>query len=476
MKNLILFILIIVMYFSNDYAQYQNIYSAQSVREDLKYLYQTLDKSHYNLYKNTPKEIFNKEFDNIYYSINDSLTLLQIDRLFHRFVALARDGHTNLPDPPISSYLQYLKNNGTLFPLNIYFENRRVYVLDNFSSDSSIIPGDEIVSINGKSMNDYLDDIYDYLCGDNKYSKASTIESFTFPRMNWIVKDEEKNFKIGIRKHDGSLINKNVLSVQAAKFEQRMAGKKPLLDQTRFFCFIDDVAYLKPGIFYSIKTNEQNHYKGSMTNNYNFIKYLDSCFTLIYKMNINKLIIDLRDNPGGSATFSNPMVAFIATKPFIINSNFFMRTSEISKKFWKEVNDTSELFTDIKKEVMSRQDGERFVISSNKYKYYPRKDTLKYNGKVYVLINRFTFSQAIEVAQIISSYNLGILIGEKTPPLKSANARQFILPNTRITVSFSEAYYDNISLSKGVCPDYIIHDDLLTEKDEILDFALNLMK
>ena len=170
------------------------------------------------------------------------------------------------------------------------------------------------------------------------------------------------------------------------------------------------------------------------------------------------------------------MVAFIATKPFIINSNFFIRTSEISKKFWKEVNDTSELFTDIKKEVMSRQDGERFVISSNKYKYYPRKDTLKYNGKVYVLINRFTFSQAIEVAQIISSYNLGILIGEKTPPLKSANARQFKLPNTRITVSFSEAYYDNISLSKGVRPDYIIHDDLLTEKDEILDFALNLMK
>jgi hypothetical protein len=31
-------------------------------------------------------------------------------------------------------------------------------------------------------------------------------------------------------------------------------------------------------------------------------------------------------------------------------------------------------------------------------------------------------------------------------------------------------------MSKGVIPDYLINDDLLTEKDEILDFTLNLIK
>jgi hypothetical protein len=45
-----------------------------------------------------------------------------------------------------------------------------------------------------------------------------------------------------------------------------------------------------------------------------------------------------------------------------------------------------------------------------------------------------------------------------------------------MTVSYSEAYYGDTSLSNGVIPDYLISDDLLTEKDEILDYALNLIK
>jgi hypothetical protein len=77
---------------------------------------------------------------------------------------------------------------------------------------------------------------------------------------------------------------------------------------------------------------------------------------------------------------------------------------------------------------------------------------------------------------MIKKYKFGKLIGEQTSPLKSANARQFLLPNTQIVVYFSEAYYDDPFLVNGVTPDYEVSDDLLTENDEILDYALRLIK
>jgi hypothetical protein len=58
----------------------------------------------------------------------------------------------------------------------------------------------------------------------------------------------------------------------------------------------------------------------------------------------------------------------------------------------------------------------------------------------------------------------------------SANGRQFRLPNTQLTVTFPEAYYGDTLMSKGVIPDYAINDDVLTEKDEILDYTLKLIR
>ena len=476
MNKIRLYVLITIIFAQISLSQSQSKYSAQQVKEDFDYLYKTLEASHYNLYANTKKEVFDKEYKRISESIPDSLPLIQIDRLFHKFVALAKDGHCTLPDPPISSYVSYLQNGGTVFPLNVYFKNQQVFVLDNYSSDSSIMPGDEIISINGKSINDNMKDIYDYLCADNDYSKNAAIETYSFPRIFWIVNGESKLFSVGIKNNDGKQINIPLSPISAGEFEGKLAKKKPLMSQTRSFQFINDVAYIKPGIFYNARKDGNTQLNNNMLDNKEFIQFLDSCFTLIHDKKTLDLIIDLRDNPGGSATFSNPMVAFFATEPFTVGSKFLLRTSEISKNFWKDMSETSELLVDIKKEILSRGNGSRFELSSTKYKYPPRNDSLKFYGKVYVLINRFSFSQAIEAAGMIQQYKFGKLIGEQTSPLMSANARQFKLPNTQMTVYYSEAYYGDSSFVNGVIPDYLISDDILTEKDEILDYTLKLIR
>ncbi len=458
------------------FAQPRTKYSVQQVKEDFEYLYKTLDASHYNLYLNTKKEVFDREYKRISESITDSLSPLQIYRLFCRFVALAKDGHCTLPDLPWSSYGSYIQNGGTVFPLNVYFRERQVFVLDNFSPDSSIAPGDEIVSVDGKPIIDELKNLYNHICSDNEYSKNSWIEAVTFPRAYWIVNGEKKSFEIGIRKKDGKQLDCHISAIPTGEFEARMSHKKPLLNQTRNFHFIDDVAYIKPGVFYNLQKGGSPQLNSTVLDNKEFTQFLDSCFILIHNKKTRNLIIDLRDNPGGANTFSNPLVAFFATEPFIGGGDkFFLRTSEISKSFWKDVGDTSELSADIKKEMLSRENGNRFEIPTSKYKYRPRTDSLRFQGCVYVLINRFSGSQAVEVPAMIQHYGFGKLVGERTSPLASANARQFELPNTQLTVYYSEAYYGDTSMSNGVAPDYMVSDDPLTDKDKILDYTLKLI-
>jgi hypothetical protein len=78
------------------FAQPQTKYSAQQVKTDFEYLYKTLDASHYNLYAFTKKEVFDSVYRKIEVSIKDSLTSLQVYRLFQPYLALAKMGECNI--------------------------------------------------------------------------------------------------------------------------------------------------------------------------------------------------------------------------------------------------------------------------------------------------------------------------------------------------------------------------------------------
>ncbi len=474
MKRKIIITILAALFGGNSLINGQIKFNAESVKEDLLFLYQTLDKSHFDLFTNTPKAVFDREFEKIENSLNDSMSLLQIDRIFRPFVALTNEGHCSL-ELPINSYVSYLQKGGTLFPLDLYFNDNKVLVLDNFSNDSAIKVGDEIIAINGTPIDSILNTLYKYVSGENTYSKKISIESISFPRLYWIIYDGQTKFEVAIKRNNSILGRIQISSIPAGEFEAKKSKQNPRSNQTRMFQYINNIGYLRPGQFFNSEQKNSIQNNSSLLDNKNFVHFLDSCFSIIRANNTSELIIDLRGNPGGAATFSNPLIAFFATEPFIGASGFKIRTSKISKEFWRNVTDTSQLIMDIKQQILSENDGERFEIDGNKYKYQPRNDSLKYNGNVFVIIDGLTFSQAIEVAGMIKKYGFGTLFGEPTTPLMSANARQFKLLNTQLTVTFPEAYYGDTSMINGVIPDYYVHDNILTEKDEILDYTIKMI-
>lgn len=331
MKRKIIILILAALFGSNSLIKGQTKFDVESIKEDLSFLYQTLDKSHYDLYANTSKAVFDREFNRIKSAVNDSLSLIQIDRLFHPFVALTNEGHCSL-ELPISSYVLYLQKGGTLFPLDIYFNDNKVLVLDNFSSDSAIKVGDEIIAINGTPINSILKSFYKYVSGENIYTKEISIESISFSRLYWIINDEQTKFEVSIKRNDLILRGIQISSIPAGEFETKKAKQNPRSNQTREFRYINNIAYLRPGQFFNSGQQNSIQINSSVLDNKKFIRFIDSCFTIIHTKNTSELIIDLRGNPGGAATFSNPLLAFFASEPFIGASGFKIRTSKISQQ------------------------------------------------------------------------------------------------------------------------------------------------
>jgi C-terminal processing protease CtpA/Prc len=156
---------------------------------------------------------------------------------------------------------------------------------------------------------------------------------------------------------------------------------------------------------------------------------------------------------------------------------FSIKTSELTKKFWKDINDTT--IAVIKDAIMSHRDGEVFDVPLPTFQ--PRTDSLRFTGRVYVLVNRYSYSEGTTVPALIQDYGFGNIVGETTAdcPTLYAAIHDFKLPHTQLRVSYPKAFMvrpNGNTETIGVVPDYPVKEDFYGKDDNILDYALRLIK
>lgn len=101
-------------------------------------------------------------------------------------------------------------------------------------------------------------------------------------------------------------------------------------------------------------------------------------------------------------------------------------------------------------------------------------------GRIYVLVNSQSISQAAVTAAQIQDYGWGTIVGEETGEYPSlyASIFQYVLPNTGIVVSISKGRItreNGSNKEEGVIPEIFIKDLLIDEKDEILNGLLKMI-
>lgn len=430
-------------------------FSKAQVLSDLNYLRTSLEATHYNLFAYTTEQEFEQNYQAIRQRIQqDSITLSESILLFQQVISKANTGHAEI-DFPIATYRNYAMNGGTLFPLELAFEDGKAFIRKNFSTQESLKLGLEVLSIDGQPIQNIVKKIHPQLSAESTYFKNAKLELFSFPRMYWQVFGKKEVFMVTIKENDQI----KTISTTAIDLINDYESKRDELFSAGYsLTFYDRAAYLNPGSF----SGDEMAYRA----------FIDSAFHEISQNKSTQLIIDLRNNTGGHDAFSNHLIAYFANQPFKWCAEFSLKSSQLLKEQTRTRQDTTDKYS---RAILDLEDGKTAAYGFDVTQ--PYEVSKRFKGKVYVLVNRHSYSMAAVSAAMLQDNGFATVVGETTGDFPSLYASQFsyVLPQTGITVKVPKGYMIRPNGSQkriGVVPDIIIKDHLVDEKDEILEGLL----
>lgn len=453
--NTLFLVLVLLFPFKQNCFSQDGDFSKKEILEDLDSLKNILEKSHFNLYAYTSKQEFDSNFNEVRASVaGDSISLKQATDLFQKVISKANVGHAEI-DFPAQSYISFAQRQGRIFPLEIALENEKAFVRRNYSGNSEIKSGIEILAINGESIDNILTHFKPHISAEREYLKNAKIEFWSFPRLYWQVYGEKSDFRIRVRE-TGEIKQYEIQAIPA--MEAYEYKRKDILSSNPRLEFYGLSAYLNPGNF----SGDEDAFRN----------FIDSAFAEINKTGSKYLVLDLRNNGGGNNSFSDYLVSYFADEKFTWNSKFSLKTSKYLKQHTRRNNDTTDQYF---QEILKRKNGEIFDYHIAEAE--PQPESKRFEGEVFALVNRQTYSQAAVTAALLQDYDFATIVGEETGDYPSLYASIFPveLPNTKILVKIPKGRILRVNQSEkaeGVIPEIQIKDHLLDEDDEILNALL----
>ena len=434
-------------------------FSKEEVLSDLEELMTSLEATHFNLYAYTSKQAFKAHYLQIQNQIvKDSFSMLETTTLFQQLVAKAHNAHTRISFPA-QAYRDYAESGGRIIPLEIAIENGNALIRKNWSDETTIPIGAELKSINGMPITAVLERIYLQIPAERLYFAQAQLEGFSLPRYYWQVFGGENTYEVEVE-HNGQLETHDLKGIRV--LEDYEFKRDDILQKDRRFRFLSEsVAYLRPGEL----GGDEARYRA----------FIDSAFIQTKIRKAKTLLIDLRNNPGGDDSFGDYMVSYIADQPFKWASKFQLKSSALVKENVRQTKDTTKAYWN---SFLTHTDGTIYPFDFGYYELQPKGK--RFTGKVYVLVNRQSYSQATVTAAQIQDYGFGEIVGEETAeyPNLFASIFTYSLPNTGIAVDVSKGKIERVSgidTGQGVLPDIEIKDHLLEGKDEILDGLMQII-
>lgn|GEM_PF-2704848 len=434
-------------------------FSKKEILKDIDYIQLALN-IHPSLYDYTSKQELDSKFTRAINQVQDSMSRRDVYNLLAPIIASIKDGHTNL-HIPIDYYYSHKRHGGTFFPYDIFIKDNRTYVLDS----KDIPKGSEIIGINNKSAKDILNKLLQNRGALLKPYKYASIERF-YPRLLFSTFNMKDQFII-------KYVDINTKEIKSINVKGNY--KYTVKDAFSFKVIKNDIGYLEINSLYVRGWNELKEMD---------VK-IDKLFDSINKKGIKNLIIDIRDNDGGSDMMADLFLKHLTQKPYsFIKKQITYHLSRKGRQFYRKERRSivNTLFFPLypffswEREIyFGRKDIVKMEYIKDK-KPKAVKDSLMFKGKVYAVFNTNTFSSANELANTLKCYNIAETYGTETgcPIIQSGELQRIYTPNVllNLTVSKKKFWYPSsesikdIKNNHGVIPQNIIADDPLNFKND----------
>ena len=151
----------------------------------------------------------------------------------------------------------------------------------------------------------------------------------------------------------------------------------------------------------------------------------DVCRKMVADLNtrhIENLIIDIRDNGGGTSMAGDTLLSYIAKTPFTQYEKVWTKVTPITQKMTRR----------------HYKQGVNFYIIDKK-KQPQANAAQRFNGKVWVLVNHHSFSAAASFAWTVKAFKIGTLVGEEAGGMNVSygDVVGYVLPHSKLQLSIS---------------------------------------
>ncbi len=417
-------------------AKFLKKYGTTAYKDDLDQMGRTLLKVH----PNALKFISEKEFWALIAQkkalITDATTFGEFVWHCSEIVASVHCSHTEMGRFNVENEMLPLH---LRFPLLTRLVDKRLYVVDPLSNANKIQVKDEILSINGATVDQLIADIYPHITAQgyiqttkrhvfNMWATVMVPYALGFPETYAVVlKGQEK--PITLKKAEGEV-------------RPRM---NPIYTCTENLCLeiLDDQKTAVMSI------TSFNYYPFGNLNE--FKEFVDTSMAKINAKGIKNLIIDVRWNGGGSQMASIHLLRYLSPKPFVYYGNvqFEGKTSKI--------------------------EGEE--------SYNPFENRFK--GNLFFMMDGLGNSTTGHFMSLAKVLHLGTIVGEELGSNQFCSAGQKVcrLKNTKLVYNIANNTHETTATAlpdeTGILPDHYVGqsiDDYLNGVDRVKVFTIQLVQ
>lgn len=474
-------------------AQSPTVLTAAEAREDLSKLRFALEYTHPRLYKYDKKTVVDQRFDSAFQSLENDISGLDFLGLVSRLNASVNCGH--LYTIPLGALRDEVRLKKVL-PFYIKLAGREMHIFHDCSDVPAIPDGSRLLSINGRSTKEIYDRLLPGIATDGLITTRANrlIERYFFNTYHGfdlyyhLHIDRSSVFEIEYEEYESKDVRRATLNGLSIDERKSRLQSNYQVDQEAWFKEPSPQFELNEESNFAVLTISRSFHDSKVDPNYDSL--LQSAFSTIDEKGISNLIIDLRDNEGGSENQQMELISYLYDQPYQLYQSIYQ--SHLDFRPLKDVimeRDTAQLLFNNDDEYMRKLSNELWI---NNYEYgsnlrlQPPKPTV-YKGQVYVLMNGLSFSSAGAMIADIKKTSDAVFIGEESGSVFEGPTGGISivvkLPNSGIMVRISpnihiSSMYEQHPIGHGVLPDHEIDysvDDLVAGRDLEMEKALELI-
>ena len=434
-----------------DVFAFKKLRSKESI-EEIRFLYKQYQDIHPNPFKLHSKKEIDKDLEKLIlnWGTQDSISLKNFILESKRLIASMSLGHSRVrwSHPEI---IKEAKRN-VFIPFTISMKDNKFYIKDVLNSYR--FKGEELKLINGEKVSKLFLDCKSLFGGLEHHKDQQALDFFG---IFLFLKEVEAPFNLVFKSKNSSSVN----GVNVFKY-QDLAYKK----------FHD----LKPYQFEFLEGNVAlisfNYYKNEKL----FNNFITQSFKTIDSLGIQKLIIDISNDRGGSTWPNYQIIRHLSTSPYRELSSRYWKVSTLMKKQMKIDKSWTDFFGQgLIDKYLTAKTGE-LLARENIPAHKPKKPIYFFEGNTVFIIGTNTYSSGAYMANYVKTNNVAKLVGQPTgsPTNDFGEVTSFKLPKTAVSFDVCITYDIGVDEQKLLIAP--VFPDVYAENENAIQKAIEILE